>query len=86
MTMGQDWGHDLWLTERRLPFLVFRDNLLSQLAVAKPGDLEDISSILDKTGNTLEYRKYGESLFEILITGGILRKSSRSLGGGGGGG
>ncbi|KAI8331702.1 armadillo-type protein [Chlamydoabsidia padenii] len=52
---------------------IFRDNLLSQLAVAKPGDLEDISTILDKTGNTLEYRKYGESLFEILITGGILQ-------------
>ncbi|KAI8093523.1 armadillo-type protein [Halteromyces radiatus] len=52
---------------------IFRDNLLSQLALAKPGDLEDISSILDKTGNTLEYRKYGESLFEILITGGILQ-------------
>ncbi|KAI8338995.1 armadillo-type protein [Chlamydoabsidia padenii] len=51
----------------------FRDNLLSLLAVAKPGDLEDISAILDKAGNTLEYRKYGESLFEILITGGILQ-------------
>ncbi|CAO3594049.1 unnamed protein product [Absidia cylindrospora] len=51
----------------------FRDNLLSQLVVAKPGDLEDISAILDKTGNTLEYRKYGESLFEILLTGGILQ-------------
>jgi hypothetical protein len=75
-TMGR--AHDLWLTERCLLFVVFRDNLLTQLAVAKPGDLEDISSILDKTGNTLEYRKYGESLFEILITGGILRKSNRA--------
>ncbi|ORZ24054.1 armadillo-type protein [Absidia repens] len=36
-------------------------------------DLDDISAILDKTGNTLEYRKYGESLFEILLTGGILQ-------------
>jgi hypothetical protein len=79
MTVGQGWDHDLWSTERCLLCVVFRDNLLTQLAVAKPGDLEDISSILDKTGNTLEYRKYGESLFEILITGGILRKSSRAL-------
>ncbi|KAG0747150.1 hypothetical protein G6F57_006616 [Rhizopus arrhizus] len=36
------------------------------------GDLEAISSKLDILGNTLDYRKYGDSLFEILITGGII--------------
>ncbi|KAI8989512.1 armadillo-type protein [Pilobolus umbonatus] len=51
---------------------VFRDNLLAQLKTVKGGDFEAISSKLDILGNTLDYRKYGDSLFEILITGGIL--------------
>jgi len=51
---------------------VFRDNLLAQLKTVKGGDSEAISSKLDILGNTLDYRKYGDSLFEILITGGIL--------------
>ncbi|CAO3656230.1 unnamed protein product [Mucor fragilis] len=51
---------------------IFRDQLLAQLKTIKGGDLEAISSKLDILGNTLEYRKYGDSLFEILITGGIL--------------
>ncbi|ORX55793.1 ARM repeat-containing protein [Hesseltinella vesiculosa] len=52
---------------------VFRDSLLAQIAKAQPGDLEEISSILDKAGNTMEYRKYGENIFEVLIIGGILQ-------------
>lgn len=48
---------------------------MSLLSTAKPGDLEEVSSILDKAGNTLDYRKYGESIFEIFIIGGILRMS-----------
>lgn len=48
--------------------------MLAQLKTIKGGDLEAISSKLDILGNTLEYRKYGDSLFEILITGGILGK------------
>ncbi|KAI8368259.1 armadillo-type protein [Radiomyces spectabilis] len=51
---------------------IFRDNLLKQLNNAKTGNLEDVSQILDTSSNTLDYRKYGEALFEILITGGIL--------------
>jgi len=57
-----------------MTFVVFRDQLLAQLKTIKEGDLEAISSKLDILGNTLEYRKYGDSLFEILITGGILGK------------
>ncbi|KAI8073210.1 armadillo-type protein [Gongronella butleri] len=52
---------------------VFRDQLLAQLAKATPGNLDEISSILDKAGNTMEYRKYGESMFELFIMGGILQ-------------
>lgn len=54
--------------------IVFRDQLLAQLKTVKGGDLDAISAKLDILGNTLEYRKYGDSLFEILITGGILGK------------
>lgn len=55
--------------------IVFRDQLLAQFKTIKEGDLDAISAKLDILGNTLEYRKYGDSLFEILITGGILGKS-----------
>lgn len=58
--------------------IVFRDQLLAQLKTIKGGDLEAISAKLDILGNTLEYRKYGDSLFEILITGGILGKLHKS--------
>ncbi|CAG8468816.1 1482_t:CDS:2 [Paraglomus brasilianum] len=51
---------------------VFRDNILKALTAAKPGDFEDIAQQLDRAGNDLEYHKYGETLFEILLTGGIL--------------
>ncbi|KAI7907433.1 armadillo-type protein [Cokeromyces recurvatus] len=51
---------------------IFRDQLLAHLKTIEEGDFEAISTKLDILGNTLEYRKYGDSLFEILITGGIL--------------
>ncbi|KAI8643308.1 armadillo-type protein [Parasitella parasitica] len=51
---------------------IFRNKLLAELKDIKEGDFEAISSKLDTLGNTLEYRKYGDSLFEILITGGII--------------
>ncbi|CEP15834.1 hypothetical protein [Parasitella parasitica] len=50
----------------------FRDQLVAILKTKKEGDFEAISLELDTLGNTLDYRKYGDSLFEILITGGIL--------------
>jgi len=51
---------------------VFRDSILKTLLEAQPGNFEEISQNLDTSGNTLEYRKYGETLFEILLTGGVL--------------
>ncbi|RIA95021.1 ARM repeat-containing protein [Glomus cerebriforme] len=51
---------------------VFRDSILKTLLEAQPGNFEEISQNLDVAGNTLEYRKYGETLFEILLTGGVL--------------
>ncbi|CAI2182119.1 10440_t:CDS:2 [Funneliformis geosporum] len=51
---------------------IFRDSILKVLLEAQPGSFDDISSKLDTSGNTLEFRKYGETLFEILFTGGVL--------------
>ncbi|KAG0236133.1 hypothetical protein BGW42_004017 [Actinomortierella wolfii] len=51
---------------------VFRDSLISTLATAAPGNLDEISQKLDAAGNTLEYRRYAENLFEILITGRLI--------------
>ncbi|CAJ0825527.1 11198_t:CDS:2 [Entrophospora sp. SA101] len=51
---------------------VFRDNIIKILLNVKPGDFDEISLQLDSAGNTLEYKKYGETLFEILLLGGVL--------------
>ncbi|KAI9276799.1 armadillo-type protein [Phascolomyces articulosus] len=51
---------------------VFRDQLLQQLNTIEKNQFDEISAKLDTLGNTLDYRKYADSLFEILITGGIV--------------
>lgn len=35
-------------------------------------DLEAISKFLDAAGSKLDYRRYGEALFDIMIAGGLL--------------
>jgi hypothetical protein len=49
----------------------FRDAILSGLDKAG-NDLEAISKYLDTAGSKLDYRRYGEVLFDILIAGGLL--------------
>lgn len=49
----------------------FRDAVIAGLQKAG-GDLEAISKYLDIAGNKLDYRRYGEVLFDILIAGGLL--------------
>lgn len=51
----------------------FRDAIISGLDKCS-NDFEAISRYLDGAGNKLDYRRYGESLFDILIAGGILGK------------
>ncbi|KAI7860612.1 armadillo-type protein [Circinella umbellata] len=51
---------------------VFRDQLLQQLNTVEKNNFDEISAKLDVAGNTLEYRKYAETLFEVLIIGGIV--------------
>ncbi|OAD60877.1 Insulin-degrading enzyme [Eufriesea mexicana] len=49
----------------------FRDAIL--LGLEKAGnDLDAISKYLDTAGSKLDYRRYGEDLFDILIAGGLL--------------
>jgi hypothetical protein len=55
--------------------VVFRDAFISVLSAATPGNLEEVSAKLDAAGNTLEYRRYAETLFEILIAGRLLGKA-----------
>lgn len=49
----------------------FRDAVIAGLEKTE-GDLEQISKYLDIAGNKLDYRRYGEVLFDILIAGGLL--------------
>ncbi|XP_030762638.1 protein krasavietz [Sitophilus oryzae] len=50
----------------------FRDAIISGLDKSGANDFEAISRYLDLGGNKLDYRRYGECLFDILIAGGIL--------------
>ncbi|KAF9586569.1 hypothetical protein BGW38_001814 [Lunasporangiospora selenospora] len=51
---------------------VFRDQFIGVISSAAPGNLDELSTKLDAAGNTLEYRRYVETLFEILIAGRLL--------------
>lgn len=51
----------------------FRDFILGGLNVAGT-DLEAIWKFLDQAGSKVDYRRYGEVLFDILIAGGLLGK------------
>lgn len=54
----------------------FRDGIITGLDKCS-NDFEAISRFLDQAGNKLDYRRYGECLFDILIAGGILGKTTR---------
>lgn len=56
----------------------FRDAIISGLDKCS-NDFEAISRYLDNAGNKLDYRRYGECLFDILIAGGILGKDHAFL-------
>lgn len=55
------------------PCPVFRDQLYKQLEAVPPGDFEAYTKELVAAGGTLEYLKYADALFEILIVGGLLQ-------------
>lgn len=49
----------------------FRDEILTGLNAAKD-NYEEASKFLDMKGNQLDYRQYADTLFDILIAGGML--------------
>lgn len=57
------------LKEKRDP-TGFRDAILQ--GIAETDDLEQVSKFLDSAGSKVDYRRYGETLFDILFAGGIL--------------
>ncbi|ODN03441.1 Protein krasavietz [Orchesella cincta] len=60
----------------------FRDQLLTGLLEAGT-DLDAVSKYLDSAGGKLDYRRYGETLFDVLIAGGLLGPSGITPGDGG---
>lgn len=51
----------------------FRDFILVGLNAAG-SDVDAIYKFLDTAGSKVDYRRYGEALFDILIAGGLLGK------------
>ena len=56
----------------------FRDAVVQGLNEAGT-DLDQVSKYLDTAGNRLNYRRYAETLFDILFAGGILGKLNYRL-------
>lgn len=51
---------------------IFRDQLYEYLIDVKSGDYDKFVNVIIDCGNTLDYHKYGEILFELLIAGAMI--------------
>ena len=58
---------------------VFRDQLYKHLESVPSGDFDAYTKELVSAGGTLEYLKYADALFEILIVGGLLQPGGNFL-------
>ncbi|EIM82945.1 ARM repeat-containing protein [Stereum hirsutum FP-91666 SS1] len=58
---------------------IFRDQLYKHLEAVPPGDFEVVTSKLVQAGSTLEFLKYADALFDILIVGGLLQPGGQYL-------
>ena len=56
----------------------FRESILEGLNECN-GDLEAVSKFLDSASSKLDYRRYGVTLIEILIAGGLLGSQCRII-------
>ena len=54
-------------------FLVFRDQLYKHLETVPAGDFDSFATKLVQAGSTLEFLKYADALFEIILVGGLLQ-------------
>ncbi|PIL36250.1 hypothetical protein GSI_01912 [Ganoderma sinense ZZ0214-1] len=52
---------------------IFRDQFLKYLENVPPTDFDAIANKLVQAGSTLEFLKYADALFEILLVGGLLQ-------------
>ncbi|SCV69691.1 BQ2448_1085 [Microbotryum intermedium] len=52
--------------------LAFRDQLIKHLESVPERDFDAVAAKLDVLGNQLDYRKYEQQLFELLLVGGLL--------------
>jgi hypothetical protein len=67
-------AHDLTLITP-----VFRDQLYKHLEPVPAGDFDGFATKLIQAGSTLEYLKYADVLFEILLVGGLLQPGGSYL-------
>lgn len=59
--------------------IVFRDQLYKHLETVPANDFEGVTNKLVQAGGTLEYLKYADALFEILLIGGLLQPGGNYL-------
>ncbi|KAF9452387.1 ARM repeat-containing protein [Macrolepiota fuliginosa MF-IS2] len=52
---------------------IFRDQLYKHLETIQEGDFEAYATKLVQAGSTLEFLKYADALFEIILVGGLLQ-------------
>jgi hypothetical protein len=57
----------------RSSFLVFRDQLYKHLETVPENDFDSFATKLVQAGSTLEFLKYADALFEILLVGGLIQ-------------
>ena len=54
-------------------FSVFRDQLYKHLETVTEADFDSFATKLVQAGSTLEFLKYADALFEIILVGGLLQ-------------
>ncbi|KAF7376148.1 W2 domain-containing protein [Mycena sanguinolenta] len=52
---------------------VFRDQLYKHLETVSEGDFDSFTTKLTQAGSTLEFLKYADALFEIVLVGGLIQ-------------
>ena len=58
---------------------VFRDQLYRHLESVPQGDFDAVSNKLIQAGSTLEFLKYSDALFDVLLAGGLLQPGGAYL-------
>ncbi|KAK7057189.1 hypothetical protein R3P38DRAFT_2839838 [Favolaschia claudopus] len=55
------------------PTSIFRDQLYKHLETVPEGDFDSFTTKLIQAGSTLEFLKYADALFEIVLVGGLIQ-------------